>query len=91
MQGTRVAMRREKNCNTAPHPILLHFLYCQTRKMLPVMLYCKNQEVKLLATSTTKERERIKLSGIASGLQQADTIGTLPVLSLAKSAPNETK
>lgn len=38
---------------------------------------------------TTKKREQFALFGIASGLQQADTIGTLPVLSLDKSAPNE--
>jgi len=55
------------------------------------MLYCKSQEVKLLATSTTEERERIKPFGNASGWQQADIIGTLPVLSLTRAAPINAK
>ena len=42
-----------------------------------------------MATLITEEREQIEPLGNVSGWQQADIIGNLPVLSLARSAPNE--
>ena len=50
-----------------------------------------NIEVSQADAPRQLNREHFAPSGITSGLQQADTIGTLPVLSLAKSAPNQTK
>ena len=48
-----------------------------------------NIEVSLADTADNYKAEHFAPSGITSGLQQADIIGTLPVLSLARALPTK--